>query len=232
MMYNRILLFVSFFISSVFFSSLFAQSSLSFGASGVQHEDTLSIGDSIHFTFWLVNQGSGSINDSISISCETFDIFGTSISSMSIGGNYNTVGSLDVGDSIFVTITEIVTFSSYALGDNIVVIWPAYIGLGGVDTSMTDIHILGSLQSEYELDITSDKFLLFPNPSSGKIYINGSDISISSIHISDFLGNIVFEQSLINLNDFVFDVGVFKHGIYFLTLNLKDRKITKKIVVN
>ena len=100
--------------------SLIAQSNLSFGSSGVQHEDTLHIGDSIHFDFWLVNQGNSTINDSILMSCETFDIIGNPISSMSIGDSYNTVGSLNVGDSIAVTITELVTYQSYVLGDNII----------------------------------------------------------------------------------------------------------------
>ena len=44
------------------------QSNLSFGADGVVHEDTLSIGDTINFNFWIVNQGASNYNDSISIS--------------------------------------------------------------------------------------------------------------------------------------------------------------------
>ena len=80
------------------------QSNLSFGVDGVVHEDTLSIGDTINFNFWIVNQGSSNYNDSISISCETFDDFGMSISAMSIGSFYNISGSLNPGDSLFVSI--------------------------------------------------------------------------------------------------------------------------------
>ena len=130
-MRHKVIFFFVFFLGLVKSNSMIAQSNLSFGSSGVQHEDTLHIGDSIHFSFWLVNQGAANINDSISMSCETFDVIGTSISSMSIGDNYNTAGSLSIGDSIFVTITEVVSYASYVLGDNIVVIWPAFIGSGG-----------------------------------------------------------------------------------------------------
>ena len=130
-MNNRIIVFILSLFFSIVSDTVNAQSSLSFGSGGVQHEDTLHIGDSIHFSFWLINEGNGNISDSISMSCETFDVIGTSISSMSIGDNYNTAGSLSIGDSIFVTITEVVSYASYVLGDNIVVIWPAFIGSGG-----------------------------------------------------------------------------------------------------
>ena len=52
---------------------------LSFSASGVQHEDTLYFGDSIHVSFWLVNQGTTSIYDFVSIISNTYDINGNQI---------------------------------------------------------------------------------------------------------------------------------------------------------
>ena len=63
-MNNKIIIFVLSLILSMGSDSLIAQSNLAFGSSGVQHEDTLHIGDSIHFDFWLVNQGNSTINDS------------------------------------------------------------------------------------------------------------------------------------------------------------------------
>ena len=95
--YHVISLFVTFLI---FYNSALAQSNIGFGSNGIQHQDTLYIGDTIHFNFWLINQGNSVLNDSISVNCETFDISWSSISSMSIGSLYNTSGSLAVGDSI------------------------------------------------------------------------------------------------------------------------------------
>lgn len=222
-----------FLLCSVSSSSLIAQSNLSFGVSGVQHEDTLYIGDSIHFTFWLINQGNGNINDSIFMLCETFDDIGTSLSSMPIGGSYNTVGSLNVGDSIFVAITEVVTYASYVLGDNIVVIWPASIGSGGVDTSITFIHILDSIPAGSELELSANNLLIFPNPSSDNLYFNNkTDISIPSIYISDYFGNVVFKESPVELNNFSVNVSGLKQGIYFVILRFNNREITKKIIIN
>ena len=68
--------------------------SITFGYQGVIHEDTLQIGDSIHFNFWIVNQGNLNIDDSININCETFDIMGGSISGMQIGNTYNNGGTI------------------------------------------------------------------------------------------------------------------------------------------
>ena len=230
-MNNKIIVFLFLLLGSFYSSPLTAQSNLSFGSSGVQHEDTLNIGDSIHFSFWLVNQGVVNINDSISISCETFDIVGTSISSMSIGNNYNTVGSLSVGDSIFVTITEVVSYSSYVLGDNIIVIWPAFIGSGGVDTSMTPIHISGSTSSS-ELEILNNKLITFPNPIKDYFTLsNQLGLPISGITLSDAIGNILYVDKSIYYSSYSFNLSRFQPGTYFIETIINNQRITKRIVL-
>ena len=165
-MNNRIIVFILILFFSIKSNVIVAQSSLSFGYSGVQHEDTLSIGDSIHFSFWLVNQGNVIISDSVQVLCETFNINGISISSMSIGDTYNTVSTLNIGDSILINITELVTFSSYVLGDNISLIWPASISPGIVDTSVTPIHILNRSTAVLELEMSDNWLTAFPNPTN------------------------------------------------------------------
>ena len=229
-MNNKIIVFLFLLLGSFYSSSLTAQSNLSFGTSGVQHEDTLNIGDSIHFSFWLVNQGAVNINDSISMSCETFDIIGTSISSMPIGNNYNTVGSLSVGDSIFVTITEVVSYSSYVLGDNIIVIWPAFIGSGGVDTSMTPIHILGNTSSG--LEMLNNKLIVFPNPIKDYFTLsNQLGLPISGITLSDALGNILYVDKSIYYSSCSFNLSRFQPGTYFIETIINNQRITKRIVL-
>ena len=222
-----------FFMSILSYKYSYSQSILSFGSSGVQHEDTLHIGDTIHFSFWLINEGSININDSISMSCETFDIIGNPISSMGIGDIYNTVGSLAIGDSIFVSIEEVVTYFSYVLGDNIVVIWPAFIGLGDSDTSTTYVHILDNPSAEYELEIKNSELNIFPNPSSGNIYIEHKiNTEEFSIYITDYFGNILFTKDQIDTNNSIFNVRELTQGMYFLVFSFNDRQITRKIIVN
>ena len=147
-MNNRIITFIFFLFLSIGSNALIAQgfNTLSFGASGVQHEDTLYFGDSIHVSFWLVNQGTTPIYDFVSILSYTYDINGTQIGwgTLNTSGNYyNTDSSLTVGDSILINITASVTLFDYVLGDNIIEIWPAPWASGNiVDTSLTPIHIL------------------------------------------------------------------------------------------
>ena len=147
---KHIRLFTALILCTLFSIQVYSQgfNTLSFGASGVQHEDTLYFGDSIHVSFWLVNQGTTPIYDFVSILSYTYDINGTQIGwgTLNTSGNYyNTDSSLTVGDSILINITASVTLFSYALGDNIIEIIPGTPGLGNiVDTSLTPIHILTS----------------------------------------------------------------------------------------
>ena len=230
---NNIIKAFTFFL---FFSStsytLIAQSYLSFGYSGVQHEDTLYIGDSIHFSFWLVNEGNITINDSVSVLCETFDIVGTSISSMPIGGIYNANASLSVGDSLYITISEIVTYQSYVLGDNIVVIWPASLTPGYVDTSVTNVYILDNITADITLK-KSNNISLNPNPVSENLYLcSDKDHPLCSIIIYDSFGNILFKRGNVDLKYFVFNVSVLRKGMYFIVIIADDKEMTKKIIVH
>ena len=47
-------------------------------------EDTLHIGDTIHFNFWIINQSNSILTDSLSIECETFDFNKANFSSSAI----------------------------------------------------------------------------------------------------------------------------------------------------
>ena len=215
-------------------NNILAQSSISFGADGVQHEDTLYIGDTIHFSFWLVNQGNVSINDSISMSCETFDQSnGLSISSMSIGESYNTSGALSVGDSMYITISEVVTYQSYVLGDNIIVIWPASNTPVAADTSFTEIHILDSLLiSDIELNRAINNLVVFPNPVLENLYCyEQNNLFASSIILYDSFGKIIFRENHIFINNFKFNTKGLNKGVYFFKVIYDGNQVTRKVLV-
>ena len=231
-MNNRIIAFVLFLFFSIGSNIVVAQSDLSFGYSGVQHEDTLHIGDSIHFSFWLVNQGNLTINDSVQVLCETFDIIGASISSMSIGGDYNTAGPLNVGDSILINITELVTFSSYVLGDNIIVIWPASITPGSVDTSTTPIHILNSLSAGFEFETSSFDLTAFPNPTNDELILsNNLGLPMTGITVSDNQGNLLYIDKSTYFSPFYFDLCDFKSGVYFISTSVNNQQIVERVIL-
>ena len=199
-------------------NNILAQSSISFGADGVQHEDTLYIGDTIHFSFWLVNQGNVSINDSISMSCETFDQSnGLSISSMSIGESYNTSGALSVGDSMYITISEVVTYQSYVLGDNIIVIWPA---------SNTPVA------ADIEFNRAINNLVVFPNPVLENLYCyEQNNLFASSIILYDSFGKSIFRENHIFINNFKFNTKGLNKGVYFFKVIYDGNQVTRKVLV-
>jgi hypothetical protein len=231
-MNNRIITFAFFFSFSIGCNFLIAQSYLSFGSSGVQHEDTLHIGDSIHFSFWLVNQGNVPVNDSLQVLCETFDIIGSPISSMSIGGAYNVASSLDVGDSILINITELVTVSSYVIGDNIIVIWPASIFPGSVDTSFTPIHILNSITAGLELSVTRDEMVVSPNPTNDYLILsNNLGLLMKGIAVFDDQGNLLYINENEFISPFYFDLSAFHSGVYFVSTIINNQRIVKRVIL-
>ncbi|MDC0230850.1 hypothetical protein OAK19_02705 [Aureispira] len=180
----------------------FSFNTLSFGSSGVQHEDTLYFGDTIHVSFWIVNQGNTPIYDIVSIISNTYDINGTQIGwgTLSAGGNYyNTDSSLTVGDSILINITASVNLFDYVLGDNILEIWPAPWASGNiVDTSFTPIHILNSNpggQIVYIPDINFKSFLI--SPWSGVNTNGDSEIQVSEATAYTFNLNV----GMMNISD-------------------------------
>jgi len=217
----------------VFFTStVFSQiSQLSFGFQGVSHEDTLHIGDTIHFDFWVVNQGVVSINDSLSIHCETFDDLGNSIASMSIGDYYNTIGVLDPGDSLFITISEVVSYQSYVLGDNIIVIWPASIGGGDVDTSATEIHILESLPASLNEGLNCNDILLFPNPVCQDVLFFNSNCPISSVQAFDIFGRLKYLNLDLSLDQPSISLGKLTKGFYSIEIISNKERFIHKILV-
>ena len=60
------------------------------------------------------------------------------------------LGSLPLGDSLFITYTTTVTQQMYYLGDNLVVIWPGLVTPSFPDTSITTVHVLGNPASIQE----------------------------------------------------------------------------------
>ena len=144
-----------------------------------------------------------------------------SISAMSIGSFYNISGSLNPGDSLFVAISEVVTYQSYVLGDNIVVIWPASIVPVSVDTSFTPLHVINNILSNNNF---SSSFELYPNPAQNTLNIDGN---FESIEIYDVFGKLVFasdEKSEINIAGLA-------NGSYYVNILTSNAVIKKKVTV-
>ena len=222
---NRIL-YLLFFLICINISN--AQSHLTFGSDGVMHPDTLSMGDPINFSFWIINQGNVSFTDSVDVFCQTFDVSGIQLSNVQMGSYIGTNSTIDPGDSLYISINGTVTSSSYVVGDNIVVIWPSSLIPGTTsDTSFTNIHIKSNMTSV--LDKSFDHISIYPNPMLEFSYIDCPSTSISSLRIFDILGNIVEYKSDLQQN-IIYRDGL-KSGIYIIEIIVNSRVITKRVIV-
>jgi hypothetical protein len=74
-----------------------------------------------------------------------------------------------------------------------------------------------------------DQVVVYPNPSMGKISINGI-ANFEQIQIIDIAGRLVYQEILDNSNiqNFEFDL---QDGLYYLTLSNMNETVTKKIVI-
>lgn len=82
-------------------------------------------------------------------------------------------------------------------------------------------------------DYDTSNFLIYPNPSTGifniKLPNNETDLNVNVIDVS---GKRVFETSIITTeNNYRLDLNNLSTGIYFLSLQGKNHKTTKKIII-
>ena len=227
----RYILFI--FILGTIFTNVSAQNHLSFGSSGVDHADTLYLGDPIEFNFWIVNNGSANLSDSITINCETFNNLGIQISGMQLGSFIDSTSTLNTGDSLFISIHDTISYQSYMLGDNLIVIWPAFVTPVSSDTSMTYLHVLDTIQTAIRNEIKMTKFTIFPNPSSSDFYLESEPNSlISCFYVFDMLGNVKLMKENINKKKISIKRDDLDAGIYFIVVNINNEIIIQRLIVN
>jgi len=214
-----------FFLLFTIYSNLFAQTSITFGINGVVHEDTLCVGDSISFDFWLVNNSNINVQDSVFMNCQTLDNSGSSISFMQIDSLYT---SILPGDSLFINITDVVSYQSFNLGDNIIVIWPAFLGNQTCDTSLTSIYIKDCTTNIYNTSTIKNE-IIFYSKENKSIMVNDKSGYPKKIYIYDALGKMILQQT--TMQNFI-TFSKYRSGVYYIKLIINDQVINKKIYIN
>jgi hypothetical protein len=115
--------------------------------------------------------------------------------------------------------------------------WPAGSTTLGIPGEWNDIIGSSTLYFviEYDeglgiLDNSSEKnFRVFPNPTYGEINISGRE-AISSIHVANILGEIVYSNSTHGLSG-VIDLGSFKQGVYFVKIDSGSKHFIQKVLL-
>lgn len=230
-MINKRIFIITFILFCSLYNLVYSQAHLSFGYNGVVHQDTVSHGDTLFFSFWVLNTGNAPLNDSIQLTCETYDNSGVFINMGSFGMFSSPNGSLNVGDSMYFSVYDIVLPQSYYIGDNIVVIWPASIGPSTVDTSYTPLHVINNITFSKN-DILSEEITVYPTLVKSLINIRSKNKLINSIYIIDFKGRIVVSKLDLNCNNYIIYRKTLLSGLYAIVVKLEDEIIIEKIIIN
>jgi hypothetical protein len=106
---------------------------------------------------------------------------------------------------------------------------PAYSG-GVMTLSLSGVPLVVKLQgspvvsASYEIE---EKITVYPNPTTGDVFVQGPDLLKGNIVLRDCLGGVVRHWNLPNEKINIADL---PQGIYFLTLNYTDSSTVVRIV--
>ena len=81
-----------------------------------------------------------------------------------------------------------------------------------------------------EID-NKNKLMLFPNPAQNFFLVGGFEASNCIVTLSDLSGKTISRNTVNAANNLV-DVSALESGVYFVTLEMKNRRIMNKLVVN
>ena len=223
------------FITCFFTFNSNAQNSsinISFGQNGISIPDTVTMGDSIWFSCWVVNSGEDVLAENILLKAARYDASLGLVSNRTIGGQGPNFIYPD--DSIqFVPgfLFEVVTNQSYLIGDNIVVIWPKADVPNTISQTnqyiYSNLHVLSnSISSISEKNSKANYF--YPQPAKDMIYFNSSD-QIKAVKIFNILGK---EVSSYNVSVSSIAISHLPQGIYLLKMQTEkgEEKLQKLII--
>ena len=223
------------FIVCFFASDINAQNStinISFGQNGISIPDTVTMGDSIWFSCWVVNSGEDVLAENILLKAARYDASLGLVSNRTIGGQGPNFMYPD--DSIqFVPgfLFEVVTTQNYLIGDNIVVIWPKADVPNTISQTnqhiYSNLHVLSnSISSISEKNSKANYF--YPQPAKDMIYFNSSD-QIKAVKIFNILGK---EVSSYNVSVSSITISHLPQGLYLLKIQTEkgEEKLQKLII--
>jgi hypothetical protein len=80
-------------------------------------------------------------------------------------------------------------------------------------------------------NLMSENISLYPNPAKDKINIEVTLLTSYNYQMTDLLGKIIISGNVNNKESAAVDISNINKGIYFLTIECKDQKATKKIII-
>ena len=105
-------------------------------------------------------------------------------------------------------------------------------GYGKIDAQKTINAILNTTFIKENKDINL-KIRLFPNPTTGKIFLESKILEISRIDIYDLFGRLLISDNAINNREFLtYDLSNYKNGIYLIKVTCGSKSYLNKIVLH
>lgn len=227
--------FILTFIFSLSIIASNAQNSINlrFGQNGINIPDTVTIGDSIWFSCWVVNGGEDVLAENVLIKAARYDASLGLVSNRTIGGQGpNFIYPNDSIQFVPAFLFEVVTNQNYLIGDNIVVIWPkADIpnSIGQTNQYVyKNVHVLSNAMSSFAEQSENRTGQFYPQPANDRIFFNSSD-QITAVKIFNILGKEVVAFD--NLKSSI-SIAEFPQGVYFLKIHTHNghEKLQKLII--
>ena len=220
---------IIFFLGSSTFTSG-QNMALSFSPNNTSLPDTIALGDTIWYNFWVVNDGNSVITDYISLNTARFCQAQGMINEREIG--HVNPGALFPGDSIEFPLGmfyEVAHQQNYLTGDNIVVIWPRVQVSGPqVNEHLTNqIHVLNKSIISGKNDAIKIKENCFYFTNKTIHFLN--EFSVSEVVLYNMLGNKVYKSNAPFLK--VVNLQNTPSGTYLLVIRLTDGTIRKEKLV-
>tara|TARA_B100000795_G_scaffold155956_1_gene116999 strand:+ start:123 stop:815 length:693 start_codon:yes stop_codon:yes gene_type:complete len=217
---------IIFFIGGTTFTS--GQNiALSFSSNNISLADTVAMGDTIWYNFWVVNDGNNVITDYISLNTARFCQAQGMINEREIG--HVNPGALFPGDSIELPLGmlyEVVQQQNYLIGDNIVVIWPRVEVLDPqINEHLTaQLYVKNkSMISKIE-DAIKSKETAFYFTDKTIHFLN--KFSVSEVVLYNMLGNEVYRSNSPQLKKI--NLENTPKGTYLIVIRLIDGTIRKE----
>jgi len=203
---------------------------LSFSSNNISLPDTASMGDTIWYNFWVVNDGNSVITDYIALKTARFCQAQGMINEREIG--HVNPGALFPGDSIEFPVGmlyEVIHQQNYLTGDNIVVIWPRVEVLDPQvnEHLTTQIYVQNKSIISGINDAIKSKENSFYFLDKAIHFLN--KFSVSEVALYNMLGNEVYKSNFpllkkINLENT-------PSGTYLMVIQLTDGTIRKEKLV-
>ncbi len=205
---------------------------LSFSSTAISLPDTISMGDTIWYHCWVVNDGNSVITDHIALRAARLCQSQSLVDEREIG--HINPGALFPGDSIelpFGMMYEVVHQQNYLSGDNIVVIWPRvqFSGSQANEHLTNHMHVLNNsmISSLDDSNTSKDNTFYF---SDRTIHFQ-NEFELSELVLYNMLGNKVYQSN----SQLVKKINLQKQpsGTYLLVMYLLDGTIRKeKLILN